>query len=88
LDELVKGIPKDSIYLSSKVTEIDYSKDKTRLVVNGKRVDKLYDYVIVTVPLGHLKAHAKSLFKPRLPQQKLDVIDALGKKKIRQNESF
>lgn len=37
-----------------------------------------YDYVISTIPLGHLKAHAKHLFHPRLPQRKLEAINAFG----------
>lgn len=86
LDELVKGIPKESIYLSSKVNEIDYSGEYSKLVINGKKLNKLYDFVIITVPLGHLKAHAKEMFKPKLPQQKMDVIDALGRDFILRSE--
>lgn len=80
LDELTKDLPHESIHLSSKVTLVDYSGDKTKLKINdNKFFEKEFDYVIVTVPLGHLKAHAKEMFKPQLAQQKLDVIEALGK---------
>lgn len=94
LDELTKDLPRKSIHLSSKVTVVDYSGkancfiainslflgEKTKLKINDdKFYETQYDYVIVTVPLGYLKAHANEMFEPKLPQQKSDVIEALGK---------
>lgn len=82
LDELSKDLT--SIHLNSKVSLIDYSNDKTRLkMVDGQFYYKEFDFVIVTVPLGHLKAHAKHMFYPKLPERKLDAIDAFGRLKLR-----
>lgn len=36
------------------------------------------DYVVVTVPLGVLKASAEALFSPSLPAERLDAIRDLG----------
>jgi hypothetical protein len=54
--------------------------EKTKLKINdNKFYETQYDYVIVTVPLGHLKAHVNEMFEPKLPQQKLDIIEKMGK---------
>ena len=36
------------------------------------------DHVIMTVPLGYLKQHAREMFVPELPKTKLDAIENLG----------
>lgn len=77
LNQLTKNLR--SIHLNSKISLVDYSGDKIRLkMIDGKFYPTEYDFVISTVPLGHLKAHAKHMFYPRLPQKKLDAIDAFG----------
>jgi monoamine oxidase len=50
-------------------------------MIDGHFYPTEYDYVISTIPLGHLKAHAKHLFKPQLPGRKLEAIRAFGKSK-------
>lgn len=78
LNELAQNLP--SIHLNSKIALIDYSGLKTRLkLVDGQFYSTEYDYVISTIPLGHLKAHAKHLFYPKLPARKLEAIDAFGR---------
>ncbi|KAI6190411.1 Spermine oxidase [Aphelenchoides bicaudatus] len=77
LEELSQNLP--SVHLNSKIALIDYSGLKTRLkLIDGQFHSTEYDYVISTVPLGHLKAHAKHLFHPQLPKRKLDAISAFG----------
>jgi hypothetical protein len=77
LNELAKNL--SSIHLNSKIALVDYSGAKTRLkLIDGQFHSTEYDYVISTVPLGHLKAHAKHLFYPALPKRKLDAISAFG----------
>uniref|UniRef100_A0A914CG45 Amine oxidase domain-containing protein n=1 Tax=Acrobeloides nanus TaxID=290746 RepID=A0A914CG45_9BILA len=77
LDEISKDIPERSIHLNSTVTLVDYTGEQTILTLaNG--TSYTYDYIIVTVPLGHLKKHARQMFVPHLPQKKLVAIDTLG----------
>jgi len=59
------------IRLSSRITQIDWSDG---VVLNGEHV---FDAVIVTVPLGVLKAGTIT-FKPALPERKKQAIDRLG----------
>lgn len=55
--------------------EKTYSSNIEICCDNGK---KFYtDHVICTIPLGVLKHKAKSLFKPRLPEHKMEAIDRL-----------
>lgn len=80
LNKLIDDIPMKKVHFNSKISQIDYRHDQTKLkLVNGILVDELYDVVIVTVPLGHLKAHASHMFYPSLPQKKMDAINKMGK---------
>uniref|UniRef100_A0A8C6KJA0 Polyamine oxidase n=1 Tax=Nothobranchius furzeri TaxID=105023 RepID=A0A8C6KJA0_NOTFU len=57
----------------------DAEKNKTSAVVeceNGERIPA--DHIIVTVPLGYLKRHHSTLFRPPLPLHKLHTIQRLG----------
>jgi hypothetical protein len=53
------------------------------LTLQSGEKTKVFDSVIVTVPLGHLKRFSKTMFKPKLPHYKQEAIDKLGK-----NECF
>lgn len=95
LAELVKNVNASDIRYNSRVTNINYGGSchlvartemyglegtQTILTVDGKgQVPIAYDYVIVTVPLGHLKRHARQMFTPALPARKLKTIEAMGK---------
>lgn len=37
-----------------------------------------FDFVLVTVPIGHLKRFAPAMFTPPLPRDKLEMFDAIG----------
>lgn len=64
-----------NIKLNQRVSRIDYSGDKISVSHNG--IISQSDYVLLTVPLGVLKANAIQ-FIPSLPQVKQNAIDKLG----------
>ncbi|CAD5223207.1 unnamed protein product [Bursaphelenchus okinawaensis] len=79
LSDLISKLPSENIHLNSKVATIDYRGDKTVIkLVNGEYLYKTFDVVIVTVPLGHLKAHVHHLFRPELPKKKVEAIEKMG----------
>lgn len=64
-----------NIQLNQKVTKIDYSNTKILVSHNGTVTEA--DYVLVTVPLGVLKAN-KIDFVPSLPNTKQNAIQKVG----------
>lgn len=64
-----------NIQLNQKVTKIDYSNTKILISHNGTVTEA--DYVLVTVPLGVLKAN-KIEFVPSLPNTKQNAIQKIG----------
>ena len=69
---LVEGL---DIRLSSQIGSIEYSNDGVKLSTSKSGFE--FDAVIVTVPLGVLKAGGIT-FAPELPAGKLDAIQRLG----------
>ncbi|KAB7731214.1 FAD-dependent oxidoreductase [Rudanella paleaurantiibacter] len=69
---LAKGL---SIQLNQRVTKIDYSAKKVSVTHNSTVTSG--DYVLVTVPLGVLKANTIQ-FTPALPAQKQNAIQNIG----------
>ncbi len=63
------------IQLNQKVSTIDYSQEKVSVMHNGMITEA--DYVVVTVPLGVLKANAIQ-FTPALPSAKTTAIEKIG----------
>jgi monoamine oxidase len=76
INHLMKLIPKKSLMLKKEVVEILRSDEiieiKTR---DGSTFEA--DHVIVTSSIGYLKKHHETLFKPKLPQSKIDVLTSL-----------
>ena len=64
-----------NVQLNQKVTKIDFSNTKVQVSHNGKVTDA--DYVLVTVPLGVLKANIIE-FVPSLPSEKQNAIQKVG----------
>lgn len=64
-----------TIQLNQKVTRIDYSLEKIAITHNNR--NSIADYVLVTVPLGVLKANAIQ-FIPSLPSAKQTAIQKIG----------
>ena len=64
-----------NVQLNQKVTKIDYSNTKVLVSHNGTVTEA--DYVLVTVPLGVLKAN-KIDFVPSLPNTKQNAIQKVG----------
>jgi monoamine oxidase len=69
---LAKGL---NIQLNQRVSKVDYSKKKVKLMHGGLTSEA--DCVLVTVPLGVLKANAIE-FVPALPAAKQTAIEKLG----------
>ncbi|MCC6818509.1 MAG: FAD-dependent oxidoreductase [Bacteroidia bacterium] len=70
-----------TIVNNTQVISIDYSGDKIK-VVDALQVERVYDQVIVTVPLSILKIKSSQAygiaFKPSLPESKIKAMDMLG----------
>jgi monoamine oxidase len=64
-----------NVQLNQRVTKVDYSSTKIKLIHNGTESE--CDYLLVTVPLGVLKAN-KILFTPDLPIAKKTAIQKIG----------
>jgi monoamine oxidase len=64
-----------NIQLNQRVSKIDYSNSKAKITHNGTITEA--DYVLVTVPLGVLKANTIQ-FVPALPTVKQTAIQKLG----------
>jgi monoamine oxidase len=71
-DYLARGL---DIRLNTIVRRIDYSGDPVQIFTNRGRYEA--DVVIVTVPIGVLKA-GKIEFSPALPERKQGAIDRMG----------
>lgn len=71
-DHLARGL---DIRLNTIVQRIDYSGDSIQIFTNHRRYEA--EYVIVTVPIGVLKA-GKIEFSPPLPERKQGAIDRMG----------
>jgi len=72
LETLTPGL---RIELNVAVDTIDWSTDRPRLDIAGETHE--FDHIVVTVPLGVLKA-GHIAFAPELPNTKLDAVDRLG----------
>ncbi|KAI9594715.1 flavin-containing amine oxidoreductase-domain containing protein [Syncephalis fuscata] len=76
LREVVGQDVMDSVYTKHVVKQIEYT-DKTVRVVTENHGEFIADAVIITVPLGVLKAQS-IVFNPPLPDRKLKAINRLG----------
>ncbi|KAL7079694.1 hypothetical protein ACQ4LE_001581 [Meloidogyne hapla] len=88
LAELAEKVPTNKLNLNSRVVQIDYRGKDVRLKVRKTNIDQnsvedewlstRFDFIIITVPIGHLKQFSSSMFLPQLPQNKLKIIEAIG----------
>ena len=75
-DQLLEGLAGDyAVELSAPVTAIDFEGADTVVTVDAER--RPFGAVVVTIPLGVLKAGAIT-FDPPLPETKAAAIEALG----------
>lgn len=75
-DQIPQYLSKDlKVMLNQRVSAIDYTGEKVKITHNGMVSEA--DYVIVTVPLGVLKAN-RIAFSPSLPSNKQTAINKLG----------
>lgn len=76
LNEVVAASVKEDIIVNAPVTNIDYSRDTVHVMTLNGTVHEA-DRVLVTVPLGVLKAGLIG-FNPALPAEKTDAIQSVG----------
>lgn len=75
-DKIAQFLAKDlNILLNQRVSKVDYSNPNVKISHNGTTT--VADYVIVTVPLGVLKAN-NIQFSPSLPSIKQNAIQKIG----------
>ncbi|KAJ6646207.1 Peroxisomal N(1)-acetyl-spermine/spermidine oxidase, partial [Pseudolycoriella hygida] len=73
-----KALPMDDkIQFNKEVTNIDWSASEV-VVTCSDGSEYRADHVIVTVSLGFLKKHHKTLFTPQLPAKKINAIENTG----------
>ena len=74
---LSSSLPTDAISLNERVTNIDWTDDDM-VQVTTEQDTFIASHVIVTIPLGVLKANHKKLFTPNLDSEKVKTIENLG----------
>ncbi|WP_305952403.1 FAD-dependent oxidoreductase [Emticicia oligotrophica] len=75
-DTIAQFLAKDiNILLNQRVSKVDYTNTKTKITHNGTVTEA--DYVLLTVPLGVLKANTIQ-FLPALPSPKQTAIQKIG----------
>lgn len=75
-DTITQFLAKDlNILLNQRVSKVDYTNTKTKITHNGTVTEA--DYVLLTVPLGVLKANTIQ-FLPALPSSKQTAIQKIG----------
>lgn len=73
---LSTNLPKKSLKLNEKVSNIDWSSDLVKIKTSKNNYDA--KRVVTTVSLGVLKAQHKQMFTPALPADKTSAIKRLG----------
>jgi spermine oxidase len=85
---LKENIPADKMLLNHPVTQISWSENDNgihnrdepyKVCVQCENGKKFYaHHVIVTIPLGYLKKHARRIFNPPLPEHKMEAINHIA----------
>lgn len=65
---------RQKVLLNKKVTNIKWKSEKC-IITTADQSTYNADHVIVTIPLGVLQAHHKTLFSPKLPDKKVSAIE-------------
>ena len=77
----------NKVLLNKEVVEINHVNGDKIVVKCRDGSEFRADSVIVTIPLGYLKKHHKTLFKPALPQKKVRIMSKYDKNRL-QNSVF
>ncbi|KAK6009330.1 hypothetical protein OSTOST_25764, partial [Ostertagia ostertagi] len=78
LEHLRAAIPEYMFHFNTTILNINHSASGVTLTTSKGKISKMYDYVIVTSSLGHLKKYHHKLFTPPLPRQKIEAIEKIG----------
>ena len=76
INHLLEKIPSDVVKIGEKVSNINWSRDIIEVTTKWGKYTA--NQVIVTVPLGVLKADHKNLFTPNLDEKKVKAINNLA----------
>ena len=77
LEHLLSGIDKQVIRMNAPVAHVDWSCCNVNVKLHNDELITA-DHLIITLPLGVLKANAHSLFTPALPAHKINAIQSIG----------
>jgi monoamine oxidase len=75
-------MPKNTIKFGKVVSAIYWEQSLSKVKVICEDEEYVADHTIVTCSLGYLKLHHNKLFKPPLPQNKMDAIENMGFGKV------
>ncbi|GMS80030.1 hypothetical protein PENTCL1PPCAC_2205, partial [Pristionchus entomophagus] len=80
IEKVASGKGRARLHLNSPIVNIKYDDERGVILTfsNGTRVDTIYDYVIVTTSLGHLKKYHTKLLTPNIGRFKKRVIEYIG----------
>ncbi|XP_053389187.1 spermine oxidase-like [Mercenaria mercenaria] len=80
LNHLMKTVPKESLILQTEVVNINWENcENEQLKIKTKNGTTFTaDHVIVTSSIGYLKKHCETLFKPLLPEIKIEVLNSMA----------
>lgn len=80
IEKVASGKGRARLHLNSPIGNIKYDDERGVILtfVNGTKADTVYDYVIVTTSLGHLKKYHTKLFTPNIGRFKKRVIEHIG----------
>ncbi|CAD6199377.1 unnamed protein product [Caenorhabditis auriculariae] len=78
LEAYVDQIDVGKVILNAPISRIDYRSGKDVIITTAFGEAHVFNHVIVTIPLGYLKANVYTLFLPRLPQEQESAIKDMG----------
>ena len=77
VEELQKKIPEDVIHLNKEVATVQWGNTAAKVICRDGS-EYMADHVILTCPLGYLKANYKEMFDPQLPSSKVGAVERIG----------
>ncbi|GMT10460.1 hypothetical protein PFISCL1PPCAC_1757, partial [Pristionchus fissidentatus] len=80
IDKVASGKGRARLHLNSPIGNIKYDDERGVILTlsNGTKINTIYDYVISTTSLGHLKKYHTKLFTPNVGRFKNRVIENIG----------
>ena len=76
IDALTDDFPEDIIHLNERVLNMELTDENVKVTTYKNNFTA--NHVIVTIPLGVIKSYHKSLFTPKLSEDKVEAIENMG----------